>query len=152
MRVKGVVVLSIFSRPLMFLFLAAAAFGQTSDISGIKIKQSDFDAQAKTLSLTFINDRAADITAYHYCFTVQSTDYYGQIRQECRLIDTRTAKLEMKAAKKARPWLPEMTSLAPSENVVHPGQERRIEERIWYSGTIVGGSISIDAVAWADDT
>src|SRR5262245_13419491 len=98
---------------LVVLFLAAAACGQTADIHGIKIKESGFDAQAKTLSLTFINDRAADITAYHYCFTVLSTDS-RQTRQQCEVIDALTAFLEMQADKKARPWLPEMTELSPS--------------------------------------
>jgi hypothetical protein len=135
----------------VFLFLAAAAFGQTTDIHGIKIKESSFDAQARTLSLTFINDRAADIIAYHYCFTVLSTDS-NQTRQQCEVIDALTTDLEMKAARKARPGLPEITFLAPSENVVHPGEERRIEERIPWSGIFIGGSIAIDAVAWSDDT
>jgi hypothetical protein len=118
---------------------------------GIKIKQSGFDAQTKTLSLTLINDRAADITAYHYCFMVISTDS-RQTRKQCRLIDALTSVLEMKAARKARPSLPDITLLGPSENVVHPGEERTIEERIGYNDTIVNGSISIDAVAWSDTT
>ncbi len=56
-------------RLLVFLLLAAAAFGQTTEIHGLKIKESAFDATTMTLSLTFINDRAADVTAYDYCFT-----------------------------------------------------------------------------------
>ncbi|MBZ5509162.1 MAG: hypothetical protein LAO78_27190 [Acidobacteriia bacterium] len=104
-----------------------------------------------TLSLTFINHRAADITAYHYCFTVLFTNS-KQTRTECRQIDVLTSVLEMKAARKARPSLPEITLLGPSQNVVHSGEERRIEERIGYGDAIVSGSISIDAVAWSDDT
>jgi len=138
-------------RLLVLLLLAAAARGQSGDIRGIKIKRSGLDAQTKTLSLTFINDRAADVTAYHYCFTVLFTDS-RQAEKQCELIDAQTSVLEMKAARKARPWLPEMTELSPSGNVVHPGEERTIEKHIGYGGAIVAGSISIDEVAWADDT
>lgn len=58
----------------MLLLLAAAAVGQTVDIHGIKIKESGFDATTMTLNLTFINDRAADVTAYRYCFKAIATD------------------------------------------------------------------------------
>jgi hypothetical protein len=138
-------------RLLVLLVLAAAAGGQTADIHGLKIKQSGLDGTTMTLSLTFTNDRAADVTAYHYCFKVISTDP-KQTREQCKLIDALTRVLEMQADRKARPWLPEITLLGPSDNVVHPGEERRIEEQIGYNHTILGGSISIDAVAWSDDT
>lgn len=138
-------------RLLVLLLLAAAACGQTADIHGIKIKESSFDAKTMTLSLTLVNDRAADITAYHYCYTVLSANS-KQTRTQCKLIDVLTSVLEMKAARKARPSLPEITLIGASQNPVHPGEERRIEERIEYNGTIVSGSISIDAVAWSDDT
>lgn len=133
---------------LTLLLLAAAACGQTADIHGIKIKQSAFDGTTMTLSLTFINDRAADVTAYHYCSKLISTDP-KQTREQCVLIDALTPVLEVQADKRARPGNYEL--LGPSVNVVHPGQERRIEERIAYSG-ILSGSMSIDAVAWSDDT
>ena len=58
--------------------------------------------------------------------------------------------LELQAAKRARPWL-NVTLIGPTGNAVHRGQGRRIEERIPYSG-VIGGSMSIDAVAWSDDT
>ncbi len=132
------------------LLLAAAAWGQAADIQGLKIKESGFDAKTRTVSLTFINDRAADITAYHYCFTVLSTDS-EQTREQCMLIDVLTTVLEMQAARKARPSLPEIT-FGPSQSLVHPGEERRIEERIGYNDTIFSGSIHIGAVAWSDDT
>jgi hypothetical protein len=131
------------------LFLFTAAFGQTAEIHGIKIKESIVDVQAQTASLTFINDRAADITAYHYCFTVLSTDS-REPRQQCQLIDALSPVLEMKAAKKARPWLPEITFIGPRSNVVHPGEERRIEEQIRWRRTIISGSISVDGVVWSD--
>jgi hypothetical protein len=137
-------------RLLLLLLLAAAAFGQTSNIHGIKIKESGFDAQAMTLSLTFINDRAADVTAYHYCFKAIATDP-KQTSEHCELIDALTPVLEMQADKRARPGL-NFALLGPRGNVVHPGQERRIEERIPWSGIFIGGSMSIDAVAWSDDT
>jgi hypothetical protein len=124
--------------------------GQTADIHGIKIKESGFDGKTMTLSLTFINDRVADVTAYHYCYKAIATDP-KRTSEHCELIDALTAVLEMAADKRARPWLPEITELSPRWNVVHPGQERRIEERIPWSGTFTGGSMSIDAVAWSDD-
>jgi hypothetical protein len=138
-------------RLLVLLLLASAACGQTADIHGLKIKESGFDAKTMTLSLTFINDRAADVTAYHYCFKAIATDP-KQTSEHCELIDALTPVLEMQADKRARPGLPEITSPGPRENVVHPGQERRIEERIPWSGIFIGGSMSIDAVAWSDDT
>jgi hypothetical protein len=138
-------------RLLVLFLLAAAACGQTADIHGIKIKESGLDGTTMTVSLTFINDRAADVTAYRYCFKVISTDP-KQTREQCKLIDVLTSVLEMKATRKARPSLPEITLLGPNDNVVHPGEERRIEERIGYNHTILGGSMSIDAVAWSDDT
>lgn len=137
-------------RLLVLLLLAAAACGQTADIHGLKIKESGLDGTTMTLSLTFINDRTADITAYHYCFKVISTDP-KQTREQCELIDALTPVLEVQAEKRARPSL-NFALLGPSQNVVHPGEERRIEERIGYNHTILGGSISIDAVAWSDDT
>jgi hypothetical protein len=136
-------------RLLVLLLLTAAACGQTADIHGIKIKESGFDGTTMTLSLTFINDRAADVTAYHYCFKAIAADP-KQTSENCELIDALTPVLEMQADKRARPGL-NVTLIGPRENVVHPGEERRIEERIAWSG-ILSGSISIDAVAWSDDT
>jgi hypothetical protein len=133
------------------LLLAAVTWGQAADIQGLKIKDSGFDAKTKTVGLTFINDRAADITAYRYCFKVLSTDS-KQTREQCKLVDALTSALEMKAARKARPFLPEIGLIGPSHNLVHPGEERKIEEHIGYNGTIFSGSISIDAVAWSDGT
>jgi len=135
-------------RLLVLLLLAAAACGQTADIHGIKIKQSGFDGTTMTLSLTFINDRAADVTAYHYCFKTMATD--RPTSEHCEVVDALTTVLEVQADKRARPGL-NFTLLSPRDNVVHPGQERRIEERIAWRG-VIGGSISIDAVAWSDDT
>ena len=137
-------------RLLVLLLLAGAACGQTADIHGLKIKESGFDAKTMTLSLTFINDRAADVIAYHYCFKAIATDP-KQTSEHCELIDALTTVLEVQADKRARPGL-NFTLLSPRDNVVHPGQERRIEERIPWSGTFIGGSMSIDAVAWFDDT
>lgn len=136
-------------RLLVLLLLAAAACGQTPDIHGIKIKESGFDGTTMTLSLTFINDRAADVTAYHYCFKAIAADP-RRTSEQCQLIDALTSVLEMQADKRARPGL-NVTLLGPWDNFVHPGQERRIEELIAWSG-ILRGSISIDAVAWSDDT
>jgi hypothetical protein len=133
----------------MFLLLAVAAVGQTADIHGLKIKESGFDATTMTLSLTSINGRAADVTAYRYCFKAIASDP-KRTSEQCELIDALTPILEMAADKKARPGL-NYTETGPRENAVHPGQGRRIEERIPYSG-IIGGSMSIDAVAWSDDT
>jgi hypothetical protein len=130
--------------------MAAAAWGQTADIHGIKIKESGFDGKTMTLCLTFINDRAADVTAYHYCFKAIAADP-KQTSEHCEVVDALTHVLEMQADKRARPGLPEITLSGPDENFVHPGQERRIEERIAWSG-VIGGSMSIDAVAWSDDT
>ena len=137
-------------RLLVLLALAAAACGQTADIHGLKIKQSGFDGTTMTLSLTFTNDRAADVTAYHYCFKAIATDP-KQTSEHCEVVDALTHVLEDAADRRARPWLPEITFSAPDENVVHPGQGRKIEQRIAWSG-VIGGSISIDAVAWSDDT
>src|ERR1043165_6776906 len=74
----------------------------SADIHGIKIKQSAFDGTTMTLSLTFINDRAADVTAYHYCSKLISTDP-KQTREQCVLIDALTPVLEVQADKRARP-------------------------------------------------
>jgi hypothetical protein len=137
-------------RLLVLLPLAAAACGQTADIHGIKIKQSGFDGTTMTLSLTFINDRAADVTAYHYCYKAIATDP-KRTSEHCEVVDALTHVLEDAADRRARPWLPEITSLSPRDNVVHPGQERRIEQGIGWRG-VIGGSMSIDAVAWSDDT
>jgi hypothetical protein len=136
-------------RLLVLLLLATAACGQTADIHGLKIKESGFDGKTMTLSLTFINDRAADVTAYHYCFKTMATD--RPTSEHCEVVDALTHVLEDAADRRARPGLPEITFSAPDENVVHPGQERRIEQRIAWRG-VMGGSMSIDAVAWSDDT
>ena len=136
-------------RLLVLLLLASAACGQTADIHGIKIKESGFDGTTMKLSLTFINDRVADVTAYHYCFKAIAADP-KQTSEHCQLIDALTSVLQAQADRKARPWL-NFALLGPSDNFVHPGEERRIEERIAWSG-ILRGSISIDAVAWSDDT
>jgi hypothetical protein len=138
-------------RLLVLLLLASAACGQTADIHGLKIRESGFDAKTMTLSLTFINDRAADVTAYHYCFKAIAADP-KQTSEHCEVVDALAHVLEDAADRRVRPWLPEITSPGPRENVVHPGQERRIEERIPWSGIFIGGSMSIDAVAWSDDT
>jgi hypothetical protein len=137
-------------RLLVLSLLAAAACGQTADIHGLKIKQSGFDGTTMTLSLTFINDRAADVTAYHYCFKAIAADP-RQTSEHCEVVDALTHVLEMQADRRARPGLPEITSLSPRDNVVHPGEERRIEQRIAWSA-VIGGSMSIDAVVWSDDT
>src|SRR6266704_3441018 len=73
---------------LLALSLGSAAWGQdqkaqfnvipptqpASTIKGIKITESGFDPETKTLKLAFMNDSAADITAYHYCFTILSAN------------------------------------------------------------------------------
>lgn len=120
-----------------------------STIKGIKIMESGFDPETKILRLVLMNDRAADITAYHYCFRIMSTDA-KQTREQCNLIDALTPVLEMQAARRARPQLPEITLIGPSVNFVHPGEKRIIEEPIGYNDTIFNGSIYVDEVAWSD--
>src|SRR5882762_2903184 len=102
-------------RLLILLLLATAACGQTADIHGLKIKESGFDGKTMTLSLTFINDRAADVTAYHYCFKAIATDP-KQTSEHCEVVDALTHVLEDAADRRARPWLPEITSLSPRDN------------------------------------
>src|SRR2546421_11300610 len=76
--------------------ISVVCSGQTPAIKGVKIKKSTFDPQTKKVELVFINDRAADITAYHYCLIVESTDP-EMSRRECELIDTLSSVLDWKA-------------------------------------------------------
>lgn len=102
------------------------------------------------MSLTFINDREADITAYNYCFTVVSTDP-NQTREQCRVVDAMTVVLYEQAARNLRPML-NFKPICDDCSFIHPGDERNIKEGIGYNDTIYRGSIRIAAVAWSDDT
>lgn len=133
------------------VLMNSATWGQAINITGIKVIESGFNPETKTLKLVFINDRADDITAYHYCFKIVSTDP-KQTRENCQLLDPLRLVLQMRADKKARPWIGEMTFSGPGENFVHPGEKRIIEEQIGFNDTIYDGSIYIDEVAWSDDT
>lgn len=125
-----------------------AAQTQTANIQGIKIKDSGFDGTAQTVSLTFINDRAADITAYNYC--VATTDPTSKTFEQCSVVDAMTQVLNDQAARKLRPWL-NYKVICDDCSFVHPGEERQIKQLTGYTNTI-RGSIRIDGVAWSDDT
>lgn len=134
--------------------IVTAAGGQTvPTITGIKIKKSTFDSQTKKVELDFVNDRAADITAYHYCLNVESTDPKISGR-ECALIDTLSAVLDWKAnMKDSRDMVNSLSNLCsmPQCNVVHPGQERTIGKHIGYRG-VFNVTVVIDLVSWSDNT
>jgi hypothetical protein len=125
-----------------------AAQTQAADIHGIKIKDSGFDGATKTVSLTFINDRAADITAYNYC--IVTTDPTSQTFDQCSVVDAMTLVLYEQAARRLRPWL-NFKSICDECSFVHPGEERQIKQGVGYTNTI-RASIRIDSVAWSDDT
>ena len=119
----------------------------TSTLKGIKITESGFDPETKTLKLAFMNDRAADITAYHYCFMIMSAN--PEIAgEQCKLIDALKSVLTMRAEK----WNPAIKLVGPDGNFVHPGEIREIIERIGWNDSIYSGSIYIDEVAWSDGT
>ncbi len=125
-----------------------AAQTQTANIQGIKIKDSGFDGTAQTVSLTFINDRAADITAYTYC--IATTDPTSQTFDQCSVVDAMTLVLYEQAARRLRPWL-NFKSICDECSFVHPGEERQLKRLIGYPN-IVRASIRIAGVAWSDDT
>ncbi len=125
-----------------------AAQTQTANIRGIKIKDSGFDGTAQTVSLTFINDRAADITAYTYC--IATTDPTSKTFEQCTVLDAMTQVLDDQAAKKLRPQLNYKT-ICDDCSFVHPGEERQLKRGVGYTNTI-RASIRIAGVAWSDDT
>ena len=133
----------------------ATTHGQASaTVKGINIKKSIFDFQTKNVELVFINDRAADITAYHYCLNIESTDPKIS-RRECELIDTLSAVLDWKAETKDSPetmvnTLADLCSM-PECNVVRPGQERTIGKHVGYRG-VFNATVVIDLVCWSDNT
>jgi hypothetical protein len=125
-----------------------AAQTQTANIRGIKITDSGFDGTAQTVSLTFINDRAADITAYTYC--IATTDPTSKTFEQCTVLDAMTQVLDDQAAKKLRPQLNYKT-ICDDCSFVHPGEERQLKRLIGYPN-IIRASIRIAGVAWSDDT
>jgi hypothetical protein len=132
--------------PLFFCALAAC------QIHGIVIKETSFDPTTKIVKLSFINDRAADITAYHYSVNVQSTEPSQSGKDTTSLVDSLMSVLEWNAYIKGRPWLPkEDPSPTPGTNFIHPGQTRTIELNIGYNSTIVSGVLSVDCVVWSDN-
>ncbi len=135
-------------------FVSVLCHGQASTIKGIKIKKSAFNSETKKVELEFINDRAADITAYHYCVNVASSD--PKISgPECVLVDTLSAVLDWKANMNDRPGaiansLSDVCSM-PQCNAVHPGETRTIAKRIGYPG-VLNAAVIIDLVSWSDNT
>jgi len=114
-------------------------------LHGIKVLESGFDPETKTLKLVFLNDRAADITAYHYCYMIQSANP-RVAGEQCQLVDALDAVLTMRVEK----WPPGTKLLGPAASFIHPGEKREIEEQIGWNDSIYGGSIYVDEVAWSD--
>ena len=139
---------------LLALLQAAVVYGQgIATIHGIKVKESTYDPETKMVKLNFINDRAADITAYHYCINLEYIDPKMSHR-ECSLMDPLIEVLYFNAHSRERQapnpnTLSDMCSM-PMCNVVHPGQERIIEKHIGYQG-LVNGTVVVDLVVWSDD-
>src|SRR5437016_8505656 len=117
------------------LVLAAAVHGQTPRINGIVSKESSFDPQTKTVSLSVINDRSAEVSAYHYCINIVSTNK-DVAKQECYMIDAADYVIYWRAQSKLDPQLEKATSMRNScyECPVSPGEERIIQKRVAYSG------------------
>jgi len=137
---------------LVTFFLAAAAHGQTPRINGIVSKESSFDPQTKTVSLSFINDRSAEMSAYHYCINIISTNKEVG-KQECSLVDAADYVIYWRAQVKADPALEKASSMRNSCSMcpVSPGEERIIQKQVAYSG-VTYASIIVDFVAWFDQT
>ncbi len=135
--------------PVVFVHLVSAQV-----IQGIVIKESSFDPQTKTVKLTFINDRPRDLTAYHYCISVQSTDPDSN-RRDCVLIDTADYTNRWNADLRRRPYLAKFDRADacsnPNCNPVHPGQERVITTEVG-GNRVFSATVTIDMVAWDDQT
>lgn len=126
--------------------------GIQQPINGIVIKESSFDPQTKNVSLKFINDRSAEISAYHYCINIVSTNK-DVGKQECYLIDAADFVINWKAQLKLNPMMEKASSMrnACDQCPVSPGEERVIEKEVAYSG-VTYASIVVDFVAWFDQT
>jgi hypothetical protein len=111
------------SKILLLMLLAVAVHGQSaSTIHGIKVTSpSTFDAQTRTVKLTFMNDSPANITAWGYCVSGQNAPGQTVSHNFCTLVDPLVTVIWYKIESTKRPFLPEPD--CPMCRLVHPGQE-----------------------------
>jgi len=145
---------------LLVLPLGSAAWGQNqkmthdtaSTIKGIKIMESSFDPATKTVKLVFINDREAEISAYHYCIHLDSTNK-DVVPKECYLVDAADEKLWWKTQLKLDPQLEQVTSFRKfcTQCPVAPGESRILEKEVSYLG-VEFANVTVDLVVWSNQT
>jgi hypothetical protein len=124
-------------------------------INGIKILESGYDPATKEVKLVFMNDRAADITAFHYnIYTYKAGS--AQPGRASSFTDALPAVLSWQQDRKDGLQTAEEIPSAPpgrgdTHHFIHPGQKREITKTIDYDG-VVGGTVTVDLVVWSDNT
>jgi len=131
--------------PVVFVQLVSAQV-----ISGIVIKESSFDPQTKTVKLTFINDRAADITAWTYCVHVTQIPAGSVSRGSCTSIDTSISVIDRQILLKEKPKTPEWR--CSGCNAIHPGQELALQTSFGNEPEVVNATIEVVMVVFSDGT
>jgi hypothetical protein len=138
------------ARLMVTLLVATVAWGQTTPIKGIKIKESGFDPATHMVKLVFINDTPLDITAWAYCVHAENSP---AIKDEpahgfCTMLDTSGPVVEHQIAHSNRPWLGEVDCTGCT--VVHPGQTLTLENKL--PSPVIKASIEVNAVVFSDGT
>lgn len=119
-------------------------------IPGIVIKESSFDPQTKTAKLTFINDRAADITAWTYCVHVTQIPASAVSLGSCNSIDTSTSVINRKILLKENPMTPEWR--CSGCNAIRPGQELALQTSFGNDPQVAKVTIEVVMIVFSDGT
>jgi len=137
------------ARLILTLLLVAGAYGQIpSNMTGIKIKESSFDPQTRTVTLAFINDSVSDITAWAYCVRTQNAAVGKPEHGYCTTIDPLSVVIDYKIEAQKRPRLLEPD--CPMCRLIHPGQQHVLSFAYPQFTEIVSAKIEIVLVAYSD--
>lgn len=145
---------------LIALLPVAAAYGQTgtsqplSDtaVSGIRIKESGFDPQSRKLKLVFINDSAADITAWVSCIRKQAETSPDPGPCEIRPVDASYSSVTNYVDERDRPWMAGHWPVFEGSDVIRPGQEHSLEVSEIGVPVVVDAHMDIIALVFSDGT
>ena len=131
--------------------LAAAACGQpASKIKGIKIKESTFDPQTKIAKLIFINDSAAQITAWTYCAHVTQIPGNYPSHGSCSMTDSSVSVVNYKITLKTFPKAPEWR--CGGCQPIHPGQDYTLEANFGSFPEVTNSNIELVMAVFSDGT
>ena len=147
MRFKHLVVISLLSVSAMCQSPTQDPTSPQTPIHGIKIFSSSFDATTRTATLDFMNDSAADITAWGYCMNTTNRPGDNVGHGGCTAVDALPQVVERQTQEKItnKP----ITWDCSACHMLHPG-EHKILSVDFSSVPIVSAEIVIRLIVYAN--